>query len=350
MAILPAVAVLFAAVTLNGCGPNAPDEEGDAAGEQAGADGGGSDAGSSAAAFAEPVSPFGTFQFITPAQRGYSNLGALTIVENDGEPKVESFTPTQELARFKPGATLREATPDAVSLQIDSGPDGPLFLVFSGRPAPGVIIGTYVNKNGSAVMPAVLAPLPDGAQKPGPSTLSDPQAEQLVQTVQQTNPDAGGLEALSDEAPYSLAFFQIYPAVITARVRSNAPVEEVAEFADAYARFASRWGVAAEAEARRGTGYIFIAASKYRELADEQFAEALASLPEGMPEGAADLWKENFAKLGEQADLREEQRALGQRLNDAMRLAATDKQAGLKALREIRSDEPDNPATLYMLA
>ena len=299
---------------------------------------------------AEPVSPLGTFRLIVPRQDQANgqprallmNFGAVTIEERDDAPAVTAFNPTQQLAEFRPKVSLLRADAERVALRIDGEAEGAGYLQFEGTPAPGSIIGMLHDETGDTVMPARLDPLPVGEPNPGPPALADPEFAETIQAIGKVSQSVEGLPVVARRRPGAATFFMLFPAAIAAEAQEEKPVETLRALTEDYVEFASHWGPWAAADARRKAGAVLIGVPKYRAFANEQFEAAVEALPDDAPE-AAESWAEQFAELREEADLREKQANLNERIVTAMKLAETDPEAGLTELRSIRADLPNEP-------
>ncbi|WP_206678526.1 tetratricopeptide repeat protein [Alienimonas chondri] len=344
-----ALAALCATVLIAGCGESGEEASPPAeSGEQTAA---AETPGEPKAAPKEPISPIGTFRLLTPRQGRATNFGAITIAEEDGKPVLKGFNPTEQLESLKPEMTLIEASEDAVSFKLTGREEeADIYLQFEGKPTPGVIIGTLHDETGGAITPALLVPLPPGEPNPGPPALADATFEQIVKAIGAASPDITGLEIVAKRNPYAPAFFPLYQAAIASEAQQDKTPKEIRKIIAGYVAFSENWGPWAVADAHRTAGALLISVPTYREIADEQLAAAVAALPDAAPEGTAERWQEQFEALQAEADRREDQLALSQRMAEAMELAETDAEAGLAELRAIRADRPDEPPTLYMLA
>ena len=363
---LPACVALLSAALLAGCGggdadaptPAAEVAGADAAGPTAGPNGEPAESGPVAAAKpADPVSPLGTFRLIVPRQDQTNgqprallmNFGAVTIAERGDAPAVTAFNPTEQLAEFQPKVSLLRADAGGVALRIDGEAEGAGYLQFEGTPVAGSVIGMLHDETGDTVMPARLDPLPVGEPNPGPPATADPEFAETIQAIGKVSQSVEGLPVVARRRPGAATFFLLYPAAIAAEAQEDKPVETIRALTRDYVEFASHWGPWAAADARRKAGAVLVGVPKYRAFANEQFEAAVEALPDDAP-GAAESWAEQFAELREEADLREKQANLNERIVTAMKLAETDADAGLTELRSIRADLPNEPVSLYVLA
>ncbi len=299
---------------------------------------------------AKPISPVGAFRLLIPSRDRVLNYGSLAIVENGGARTIAKFTPTDRIKGAAPTATLGEATDASVRFVLRGAKEGDLSLTFEGRPTTGAILGSFHNDSGAVVLPAVLAPLPDGELDPGAESYEIPGVRAIEAAMRSAGGEAAALSAISQRMPSHPVFFGLYPAALQLETRAGKPLAGVKQIAADYAAFAKEWGPWVEADARRAAGRVFVGSPRYRELADAEFTAALAALPDTAPDGTAERWKANFAELNVAADERAVQLALAKRLREAFDLAATDADAGLGALRTIYEEQPDEPGPLYMLA
>ena len=302
---------------------------------------------------ADPVSPYGTFRLLVPNQQQLLNFGSVRLVESAGAgaEAVEAFTPTEQLERLKPTVAGGEAGPDGVRVRLTLGAQDGAWLQFEGTPRPGAVVGTVRDNEAGQISPALLVPLPPGEANPGAGAFGDPEFEKIVRAVRDAPDPLAGLATAADRRPYAPVLFTLYAAALGGQAQEGVEPEQLRAVVEDYLAFAEGWGPWAAVNARRTAGQVLIQAPAYRELGEELLTGAAASIPAGAPDGLAATWEAELASLRERADRQAELQKISERTAAAVKRAeGGDPAGGLAEMRAIRFENPDDRATLYVLA